>query len=60
MSDWQIIEGDCLQVMPTLPDNGVNLICTDPPYFRVKNEPWDRQWDSPEGFLEWFGLLCNE
>jgi len=60
MSSWQIIEGDCLQVMPTLPDNSVSLICTDPPYYRVKNEPWDRQWDSAEGFIEWFGLLCAE
>ena len=60
MTDWRIIYGDCLQVMPSLPDSSVGLICTDPPYYRVKNEPWDRQWDSPEGFLEWFGLLCAE
>ena len=28
----EIICGDCLEVMPTIPDNSINLIITDPPY----------------------------
>jgi|GEM_PF-5809516 len=27
-----IYTGDCLQVMPTLPENSVDSIITDPPY----------------------------
>ncbi len=60
MIDWRIVQGDCLDVMPSLPDSSVGLILTDPPYYRVKNEPWDKQWDSPAKFIEWFGLLCAE
>jgi adenine-specific DNA-methyltransferase len=52
--------GDCLQVMATLADNSVDAVITDPPYFRVKDEQWDRQWDTADGFISWFGLLCEQ
>lgn len=45
--------GDCLEVMAEMPDNSVDLIATDPPYFKVKGEKWDRQWDKPHHFLDW-------
>ena len=28
-----IIKGDCIKILPTLPDNSIDLILTDPPYF---------------------------
>ena len=40
--------GDCLEVLPTLPDASVDLILTDPPYFRAKALDWDRQWPSAD------------
>ena len=49
----QVICGDCLEVLKDFPDNSVDAIVTDPPYFKVKKEWWDRQWDKPEGFLKW-------
>jgi len=55
-----IIEGDCLEVMRGMPDSCVDLIATDPPYFKVKNEAWDRQWDKPKAFITWIGLLCEQ
>lgn len=33
----QIIHGDCLEVMPQIPDNSVDCIITDPPYFAPSN-----------------------
>lgn len=60
MADFQVIQGDCLEVMRGMEDNSVDLIATDPPYFRVKGEEWDRQWDKPEKFIEWIGELCKE
>jgi len=57
---FEILQGDCLEVMRGMADNSVNLIVTDPPYFRIKSEPWDRQWDTAEGFLAWVDLLCLE
>ncbi|WP_143869871.1 site-specific DNA-methyltransferase [Catenovulum sediminis] len=44
---------DCLKVLPTLADNSVDLILTDPPYYKVKSNGWDNQWDSPESFFAW-------
>ncbi len=52
--------GDCLDVMAQMPANSVDLIVADPPYFRVKNEPWDRQWAKPEGFLAWMGEVAAQ
>lgn len=52
--------GDCLAFMRTMPAASVNLIFVDPPYFKVKAEAWDRQWDKPAGFLAWIGELADE
>ncbi len=46
--------------MRAMPDNSVDLIATDPPYFRVKNEEWDRQWESPDKFIAWIGELAEQ
>lgn len=51
---------DALEVLRSLPDNSVDLIATDPPYFRVKGLAWDRAWDSADGFLAWIGQLADE
>lgn len=53
-------QGDCLQVMRGMGANSVDLIVTDPPYFKVKGDWWDRQWDTPQGFLAWMAELCAE
>ena len=46
--------------MPTLDDSSVDLILTDPPYFKVKNLPWDRQWNTAAGYLAWLDLVLAE
>jgi adenine-specific DNA-methyltransferase len=46
--------------MRGMADNSVSLIVTDPPYYKVKGEAWDRQWDTAEGFLSWVRDLCAE
>ncbi len=52
--------GDCLERMAALPAASVDLILTDPPYFRVKDDAWDRQWDNAAAFLGWIGQLCDQ
>lgn len=47
-----LYNGDCREVMPQL-DTEAQLILTDPPYFRVKGEAWDRQWKDADAFIEW-------
>jgi len=54
-----VICGDALQVMPAMPSDSVDLIAVDPPYYKVKGDWWDRQWDTPAGFLDWIGQLCE-
>jgi len=55
-----IICGDALEELRKLPANSINLIYTDPPYFKVKGEAWDHQWGTPALFLDWIGQLCQE
>ena len=52
--------GDCLDFMRGMPDHSVDLIATDPPYYKVKGDAWDRQWDTPAAFLGWFDLLAEQ
>lgn len=55
-----LYQADALDLLRSLPDASVHLIATDPPYFRVKGEPWDRAWDDADAFLAWVGDLCAE
>jgi len=46
--------------MQAMPANSVDLIATDPPYYKVKGDAWDNQWDTPEAFLAWFDLIAEQ
>lgn len=50
--------GDSLEILPTL-DVQADALLTDPPYFKVKNEDWDRQWAKPGEFLRWIGSFLD-
>jgi len=43
--------GDCRDILPTLPK--VDAVVTDPPYFQVKGDYWDNEWDDPRHFIDW-------
>ena len=56
--DWTAIAcGDCLELLPKVPEGWVGLIIADPPYFRIKGEAWDRQWKNADLFLAWLDAL---
>jgi adenine-specific DNA-methyltransferase len=57
---WTIHQGDCLEVMRQMDANSVDAIVTDPPYFKVKGEAWDRQWDKPAQFLAWLDQIAEQ
>ena len=44
---------DCLEFLKSLDDNVVDLICTDPPYYRVVNDEWDNQWFTIDEYYDW-------
>lgn len=56
----QLINADCLEYLKTIPDNSIDLILTDPPYFKVKTDKWDNQWDNVEHFLAWLDEILVE
>lgn len=58
--DLTLLHGDCLAVMQEMPTNSVDLIATDPPYYKVKGDAWDNRWDTAEAFLAWFDLLAAQ
>lgn len=43
-------KGDCIQLMQSLPDESVDVICTDPPYLYLKNQKLDRPFDEKAYF----------
>ena len=55
-----LYHGDCLEVMRTLPDASVDAVVTDPPYFKVVDEPWDKRWDTARGFTDWLAEVAEE
>ena len=58
IGDATLYLADCMDVLPDL--DKVGAVITDPPYFRVKGDAWDNQWDTAGGFLSWVGgLLCE-
>lgn len=46
-----LYHGDCREILPTL--GAVDAVVTDPPYFRVKGDYWDNEWEKPGEFLDW-------
>ena len=58
--DVTLVQSDCLKMLAALPDDSVDLIATDPPYFRVKAEEWDNQWDGKADFFAWLDLVLVE
>ena len=63
MSEWhpgipeeyrnQVVTGDARELAKRLPDESVDLIICDPPYFRIANKEWDKQWKSIQEYADW-------
>lgn len=56
----RLINADCLALLKTIPDNSIDLVATDPPYYKVKEESWDRQWATKTTFFEWLNEVLVE
>lgn len=37
-----LVHADSLEFIKTIPDNSVDAVITDPPYYRVKENAWDK------------------
>jgi site-specific DNA-methyltransferase (adenine-specific) len=54
-----LYHGKAEDVLPTLEPETVAVLLTDPPYFNVKDDDWDRQWDQAAHFLTWLGEVVD-
>ena len=48
-----IYNEDCLTGMKKIPSESIDLIISDPPYWKVINEKWDYQWRTEHDYIEW-------
>ena len=39
---YELMQGDCLELMKLIPDGSVDMILTDPPYINMVSEKWDK------------------
>ena len=54
MVDIDLRLGDCLEILPTLADNSVDAVITDPPYgLNYRDNNWDTH------IPEWISLARN-
>lgn len=60
INSGELFNADCLEVLQSLPDNSIDLIVTDPPYFKVKPNGWDNQWRGDEDYLKWLDSCLAE
>ncbi|OSN08370.1 DNA adenine methylase [Lonsdalea britannica] len=60
LNSLTLVNADSLEFIKTLPDNCIDLIATDPPYFRVKKNSWDNQWSSEDQYLKWLDEMFVE
>jgi len=65
MSDVKLFQGDCLEVMQDLIDDGVkvDMILTDPPYGTMKDGAYMLEWDTiiePNTIFEWANNLLRQ
>ena len=56
----KIYNMDCIEYMKTMPNECVDLIVADPPYYKTINEKWDKQWKTEEEYLNWTQQWFNE
>lgn len=51
---------DALELLKTLDDKSIDLILTDPPYYKLLNISWDKQWKTKDEYLNWLEEIIKE
>ena len=60
MNNIQLYNADNLEVMATLADESIDVICIDPPYLYLKNQKLERPFDEQKFFAECKRLLTKK
>lgn len=56
----QLYNADNLEIMATLPDESIDVVCIDPPYLYLKNQKLERPFDEHKFFDECKRLLTKK
>ena len=51
---------DALELLQSLESKSVDVILTDPPYYKLLKVEWDNQWKTKEEYLEWLEGIIKE
>ena len=51
---------DALQLLQSLDDESTDLILTDPPYYKLLNVDWDKQWTTTYDYFNWLDEIVEE
>ena len=60
MNNLQLYNADNLEVMATLADESIDVICIDPPYLYLKNQKLERPFEEHKFFAECKRLLTKK
>lgn len=56
----QLYNADNLEIMATLPDESIDVVCIDPPYLYLENQKLERPFDEHKFFAECKRLLTKK
>jgi site-specific DNA-methyltransferase (adenine-specific) len=56
VSGSALFNADCMDILPLIPDESVDLILTDPPY-NIGYADWDKFFNIPEITKQWYRIL---
>jgi site-specific DNA-methyltransferase (adenine-specific) len=61
MSENRIIQGDCLEVLKSFPENSIDALITDPPAgIAFMNKHWDGDKGGREHWIAWLAEIMRE
>lgn len=55
---YKLYQGDCLEVMKTIPSKSINLVLIDPPY-NIGKDKWDK-WKTVNDYVDFMGQVFKE
>jgi site-specific DNA-methyltransferase (adenine-specific)/site-specific DNA-methyltransferase (cytosine-N4-specific) len=58
--NYNILEGDCFELIKSQPDNSVDLVITSPPYSDIVNYGKKVSTKKPDDYCDWILPLFNE
>lgn len=51
---------DCINILKKIPSETVDLVLIDPPYFILKGQKWDKQWENVSEYIDWCYAWASE